>query len=133
MLGRRSSDWCLARVASLWGVVAILAAGPAPVAGAVEPAAEAALVQTYYDFAVAEYCGLVTQPVYIGFFLLRHDQLARGKFGAGDNNEARRVADLAADLEYFDRGLSGQKNWCRTEGAVAVARFTSYFQRRELP
>lgn len=91
------------------------------------------LQQVHYDFAVADYCGLVDQPVAIGYFLLHHDLLARGNVSPDANRAARLAAITAADLEYFDRGLSGQKNWCRTEGATAVARFTSYFQRRQLP
>ncbi len=105
-------------------------------AGALAAGADPAgigLQQVHYDIAVADYCGLIDQPVAIGYFLLHHDLLARGNVAPEDDQAARLAAIAAADLEYFDRGLSGQKNWCRTEGAAAVGRFTSYFQRRQLP
>ena len=91
------------------------------------------LVRTYYDYGVAEYCGLVDMPVHNGYALLRNDQLARGKIAREADRRARLDAYLAVDLEYLDRGLSGHKTWCRTEGAMAVDRFTHYFQTRKLP
>lgn len=91
------------------------------------------LVQTYYDYGVVEYCGLVDMPVHNGYALLRNDQMARGKVGRAADRQARIDADMAVDYEYQDRGLSGQKAWCRTEGAVAAERFTLYFRTRRLP
>jgi hypothetical protein len=96
-------------------------------------AASTDLEQAYYDFAVADYCGFIDRPVAIGHFLLVHDIMARGNISPDENRAARLAAITAVDLEYFDRGLSGQKTWCRTEGATAAARFTTYFQRRGLP
>lgn len=91
------------------------------------------LVQTYYDYGVVEYCGLVDMPSHNGYALLRGDQIARGKIGREADQRARIDASMAVDYEYQDRGLSGQKNWCGTEGALAVARFTQYFRTRHLP
>ncbi|TDQ81063.1 hypothetical protein A8950_2933 [Dongia mobilis] len=91
------------------------------------------LSRAYYDLAVAQYCGLADRPVLMGYVLLRHDLLARGNIRPAETFELARKADLAADLEYFDRGLSGQRNWCATEGAEAVDRFVSYFRYRHLP
>lgn len=91
------------------------------------------LVQTYYDYGVAEYCGLVDMPVHNGYALLRGDQIARGKVGREADRRARIDALVAVDYEYQDHGLSGQKAWCGTDGAAAVARFTTYFRTRQLP
>lgn len=91
------------------------------------------LLRTYYDYGVTEYCGLVDMPVHNGFALLRLDQLARGNIAPAADRRARLDALKAVDFEYLDRGLSGQKVWCRTEGADAVQRFTVYFRTRHLP
>jgi hypothetical protein len=91
------------------------------------------LVRIYYDYGVAEYCGLVDMPVHNGFALLRSDHLARRKVGREADRRARIDADKAVYFEYEDHGLSGQKAWCRTDGAAAVARFTQYFRTRHLP
>jgi hypothetical protein len=104
-------------------------------AGSGEGAAEASdpLTQAYYEYIVAGYCGLVDRPVEIGFYLLRHDLLARGNVSPAEHQAAAQKAYLAADFEYQDRGLSGQKGWCRTEGAEYLDRFTQYFRYRRLP
>lgn len=91
------------------------------------------LVRTYYDYGVVEYCGLVDMPVHNGFALLRNDQMARGNIRREDDRLARIAAITAVEYEYQDRGLSGNKSWCRTEGAAAVERFTVYFRTRHLP
>lgn len=118
---KRCICWC--------GLFAGLSAAPALSAGS----AGEALTRAYYEFVVAGYCGLVDQPVEIGFYLLRHDLLARGNVAPAEHQAAAQMAYLAADFEYQDRGLSGQKAWCRTDGAQYVNRFTQYFQRRQLP
>ncbi len=91
------------------------------------------LMRTYYDYGVVEYCGLVNMPVHNGYALLRNDQLARGNVRREEDRRARIDAITAVEYEYQDRGLSGQKAWCGTEGAEAVARFTAYFRTRHLP
>jgi hypothetical protein len=91
------------------------------------------LVRTYYDYGVVEYCGLVDMPSHNGYALLRNDQIARGKVGRDADRRARIDADMAVDYEYQDRGMSGQKAWCKTEGASAYARFIAYFRTRRLP
>lgn len=116
------------------GVLALLAAPlAAPAEEAVPTDQHPELVRIYYDYGVAEYCGLVDAPVHNGYILLRNDQVARGKIGADADRRAWIDAYKAVDLEYLDRGLSGQKNWCRTEGVAAVERFTTYFRTRKLP
>lgn len=91
------------------------------------------LVRTYYDYGVVEYCRLVDMPSHNGFALLRSDQIARGKIGREADRQARIDANMAVDLEYQNRGLGGQKNWCKKEGILALERFTQYFRTRQLP
>ncbi|MDY0872893.1 hypothetical protein [Dongia rigui] len=91
------------------------------------------LMRTYYDYGVAEYCGLVDMPVHNGFALLRGDQLARLRVGREDDRRTRIEAAKAVEYEYQDHGLSGNKTWCRTDGLGAVDRFTTYFRLRRLP
>lgn len=110
-----------------------LCAGPAAAEEAALPVLHPELVRTYYDFAVAEYCRLVDASVYSGALLLHQDQLARGKISRAADRRAWIDATVAADLEYQNRGLGGQRNWCRNEGADAARRFTTYFRNRSLP
>ena len=91
------------------------------------------LVRTYYDYGVVVYCRLVDMPVHNGYALLRNDQMARGNIAREGDRRAWVDANLAVDLEYLNRGLAGQKNWCLKEGAEAAARFTTYFRTRRLP
>ena len=97
------------------------------------PSPHPELLRTYYDYGVAEYCGLVDMPAHNGFALLRLDQLARGNIAPLADRRARVDAAKAVEYEYQDHGLSGNKTWCRTEGADAVRRFTVYFRTRHLP
>jgi hypothetical protein len=92
----------------------------------------AALYAIYYDYAVADYCRSIDRAVHDGFVLLRKFLLARDKIGKTDDHSERIAAFVDADLEYANRGLSGQKLWCRTEGDAAVRRFTLFFQKREI-
>lgn len=91
------------------------------------------LMRTYYDYGVAEYCGLVDAPTHNGFVLLRGDQLARLRVGAAQDRRTRIDAATLVEYEFQDHGLSGTKTWCRTEGRTAVERFTTYFRLRRLP
>jgi hypothetical protein len=125
----------------IWAIGLLAGAALAEEARAEEAQAEEArvpnpypdLVRTYYDYGVVEYCGLVDMPSHNGYALLRGDQIARGKVGRDADRRARIDADMAVDFEYQDRGLSGQKAWCKTEGASAYARFIAYFRTRQLP
>lgn len=104
---------------------------PASLPAAADPASD--LAQAYYDYTVAEYCGLVTRPVAIGHYLLHHDLIARGNIRPETDWAMRLKGTEEAEYQYQNWGLSGNKQWCRTDGARAVARFTRYFQRRDLP
>ena len=81
------------------------------------------LFQLYYDAGVLEYCGGVTAAVYEGFHRRRDALLARHGIGEAEDRDIRIRATTAADLEYLDRGIGGQRHWCATEGREAVRRF----------
>ena len=118
----------------LWAQMAVAVLAPPALAEPDLPMSpHPELLRTYYDYGVAEYCGLVDPSVHNGFALLRLDQLARGHIGPAAEKSIRIKALMAVDDEYQDRGLSGQKTWCRTEGGEAVRRFTAYFRTRQLP
>ncbi len=93
-----------------------------PVA-AEESAKQRLFYRLYYDAAVIEYCGGEDETVIAGF-RLEHQRLL-SEFGVGpeEDRRLRLRAYTAADLEYLDRGLSGQKHWCATEGADALRHF----------
>lgn len=107
--------------------IALLTTGPA----LADP--EGDLAQSYYDYTVAEYCGLITPPVAMGHALLHHDLMARGNISPETDWAMRLKGSEEAEYQYQNWGLSGNKQWCRTDGARAAARFTEYFQRRGLP
>lgn len=121
-------------------VAMVLLLGPSDLHAQVEtPATEMPpgpypeLMRTYYDYGVAEYCGLVDLPTHNGFALLRADQLARLRVGVESDRRTRIDAAKLVEYEFQDHGLSGTKTWCRTEGRDAVERFTTYFRLRRLP
>jgi hypothetical protein len=100
--------------------------GPAAAEGGKYDLARAAhpdLFKAYYDEGVLEYCGLVTRESMGGFYLRRDDLLTARPLSDDEYRNVRIAAGIAVDLEYEDRGLSGQRNWCTTEGIEAYNRF----------
>mgnify|MGYP000371118253 CR=1 FL=1 len=99
------------------------------VAGSVASAAPAAgeeersLTRAVYEFAVTGYCGLVDAAVDAGF----RAEVAALTARAGLADEAARRQRLrgwvAAEEEWRNRGLGGQRAWCAEEGAAAARRF----------
>lgn len=113
---------------SLWPFMAVLFLSAAPAlapALAEESERQRDLFQLYYDAGVLEYCGGVTDSVYKGFHRRRNALLARHGIDEAEDRRVRIRAYTAADLEYLDRGIGGQRHWCRTEGEDAVRRFLS--------
>jgi len=95
----------------------------APASAELNTATREALSETYYEFEVAGYCGLVSDDVAAGF----HRQVERI---LGDNdvdqdtiNQLRGKAWQAANEEWQNRGLGGFRGWCRNEGKAAAERF----------
>ena len=103
------------------GVLLLLVAGSA--AAALDAPTREALRESYYEFEVAGYCGLVDDDVAAGF----HRQVARILDGAEvareTLDELRGKAWQAANAEWQNRGLGGFRGWCRNEGRAAAERF----------
>ena len=90
---------------------------PAP-AGAVDP-----LEMAFYGMGVAESCGLIDAEVARGFHNEVAWHLARNPLGDEAFRALRFAAALAVDREWYNRGLGGNRTWCRVEGERAVRRF----------
>lgn len=103
--------------AGLWLLLSLAApAGPAD--GYPE------LSRVFYDFEVAGYCGLVTNSVGHGFRREANRLIERDGLDRETVNQLRGDAWQAAHAEWQNRGLGGFRNWCRTEGSAAAARFS---------
>jgi hypothetical protein len=81
------------------------------------------LQEVIYGFAVAEYCGLLTEPVAEGFHLERAWIIARDGITPEREWADRIAANMAADYQYDDHGLGGYRGWCRSDGLSAIERF----------
>ena len=81
------------------------------------------LFRIYYDEGVMEYCGLQTSHSMGGFLLLRDALLATRPMSGADSRAVRIAASIAVDMEFDNRGLGGQRLWCRTAGLDAYGRF----------
>ncbi|WP_193370648.1 hypothetical protein [Pelagibius marinus] len=86
-------------------------------------AAERDLTRAVYDYAVTSYCGTLTPEVEAGFKI----ELAALTVRAGLDKEAARRLRIRgwveADREWRNRGLGGQRAWCREEGLPAARHF----------
>jgi len=95
----------------------LLACRPAS-GGAVDP-----LEMAFYGMGVAESCGLIDDEVARGFHNEVAWHLARNPLGEDAFARLRFAAALAVDREWYNRGLGGNRTWCRVEGERAVRRF----------
>jgi hypothetical protein len=87
---------------------------------------EAELHTAIYGYAICEYCGLNSYEVHDGY---RRETGELQRSGNLSKETVRRIwirAQTDADLEWGNRGLGGFRNWCRTEGMAAAARFVAY-------
>lgn len=98
---------------------AILGASSQPAsAGAVEP-----LEMAFYGMGVADTCGLIDPEVLRGFQAEVAWHFARYPLSEDAFRALRFAAALAVDREWSNRGLGGNRTWCRVEGERAVRRF----------
>lgn len=84
------------------------------------------LVTVIYGMNVAAQCGLVDRLVFDGYRHRVQAQILRHGLTQIDIRRAWIAADIAFELEYGNRGLGGQRNWCRTEGIDAARDFAAY-------
>ena len=105
-----------------FGAVCAVAASAAT-AAEFGPQPQGPLQEAIYGFAVAEYCGMLTDAVAEGFELQRSWIMARDGISADEEYADRIEAITAADWQYGDHGLGGYRGWCREDGLSAVKRF----------
>lgn len=90
---------------------------------------ERSLRQVVYDYAVTSYCGLLTPEVEFGF----QRELASVTEQSGLSEveaKAERIAGwVDADREWSNRGLGGNRAWCREDGIPAAGRFLAFAAR----
>jgi hypothetical protein len=104
-----------------------LAAGAAAAKEPDDPNIE--LYRAYYRYNVADYCGLISDAVYLGYrqqvgHLIDRDALAEPWV-----RWLRIRGAIDAELEFLNRGMGGYKPWCRSEGAAAARSFIDYAGR----
>jgi hypothetical protein len=81
------------------------------------------LIRTLYMAEVANYCGLMTDLIALGFRQDRDRIIADYKLSSEDIDAANRESWKMGYAEWQNRGLGGFRNWCRTEGMQATERF----------
>ncbi|HMA14516.1 MAG: hypothetical protein ACM35H_14560 [Bacteroidota bacterium] len=86
-------------------------------------AEERSLTRAVYEFAVTGYCGLQDPAVEAGFRAEAAALTARGGLGAEDARRQRLQGWIAAEEEWRNRGLGGNRAWCAEEGTVAARHF----------
>ena len=79
-----------------------------------------------YLYSVTEYCGLNTFEVYDGYRREMRHLTREGRLPESTVRWLRVDGMVAADLEFENRGLSGIRNWCPTEGLEAVRHFRAF-------
>lgn len=91
---------------------------------------ERTLRQVVYDYAVTSYCGLLTAEVEFGF----QRELASVTEQSGLSEAAAKAERIAgwvdADREWSNRGLGGNRAWCREDGIPAARRFLAFSARQ---
>lgn len=81
------------------------------------------LTAAVYDFAVAGYCGLAGPAVEAGFHAEVAALTARDGLDAEAARRQRIRGWIAAEEEWRNRGLGGNRAWCAGEGAEAARHF----------
>lgn len=110
---RDSRRW-IAAAAGAAGLLAFaLAAG----------AEERSLTRAVYEFAVTGYCGLQDAAVDAGFRAEAAALTARGGLGTEEARRQRIRGWIAAEEEWRNRGLGGNRAWCAEEGTMAARHF----------
>jgi hypothetical protein len=91
------------------------------------------LARVVYEFAVTGYCGLAGPAVEAGFHAELAALTARGRFDAESARHQRINGWVAAEREWRNRGLGGNRAWCAGEGAAAASRFQAIAEGRLQP
>lgn len=97
------------------------------------PAAERSLTLVVYDYAVTSYCGVLTPAVEAGFQKELAVLTARGGIDPETARRLRIRGWVLADEEWRNRGLGGQRAWCREEGQAAARHFRAIADGSQQP
>ncbi|MGD1879826.1 MAG: hypothetical protein ACFB13_20270 [Kiloniellaceae bacterium] len=96
-------------------------------------AADHSVTRVVYEFAVTTYCGTHTAEVEAGF----RKALAAATERAGIDAEAARQQRIkgwiAAEREWRNRGLGGNRAWCADEGVSAALHFQAIARDQQQP
>lgn len=107
-----------------WVVMASLAtAGLLAFASPAAGEEERTLTRAVYEFAVTGYCGIAGPAVEAGFRAEAAALTARGGFDGESARRQRLRGWIAAEEEWRNRGLGGNRAWCADEGAAAARHF----------
>jgi hypothetical protein len=107
------------RCAGMAAMIVLLAAASTSVSVA-EPRG---LADVVYEFAVTSYCGLQTPEVEAGFRRELAQMTAESGFDLETARRERIQGWIAAENEWRNRGLGGQRAWCAAEGVPAARHF----------
>lgn len=83
--------------------------------------------RAYYDIQLVQSCGLLTAEVERGYELASAERRTAEGLNHAAAQAARLEAGVAFDLEYQNRGLGGNRPWCRQDGKVAALAFFGRF------
>lgn len=86
-------------------------------------AQERDLTRVIYDYAVTSYCGTLDNEVERGFRRELAEQTKRAGLNEAAARKQRLKGWVMADDEWRNRGLGGNKAWCREEGEAASHHF----------
>lgn len=75
-----------------------------------------------YDYEVAGYCGLISEPVLEAAKSKRLTIEGASSLSEVELRKIRIAAFVAADREYQNRSLGGHRAWCNGEGQDGVKR-----------
>jgi len=94
---------------------------------------ERSLTRVVYEFAVTSYCGTLDPAVEAGY---RAEIAALTERGGFDEETARglRIRGwVDAEREWSNRGLGGNRAWCRSEGVAAARHFQAIARGEQQP
>jgi len=94
---------------------------------------ERSLTRAVYEFAVTSYCGTLDPAVEAGFRAELAALTARGGLDAESARRQRIDGWIAAEQEWRNRGLGGQRAWCAGEGVAAARHFQAIARGEQQP
>ena len=91
------------------------------------------LARVVYEFAVTSYCGTQSPEVEAGFRKALAAATARAGLDAEAARQQRIKGWIAAEREWHNRGLGGNRAWCADEGVSAARHFQAIARGEQQP